>query len=81
MVRNRIKPDTTRIYLEIPLDYVGKDIEVLLYAVEEVKIDLNRPVHRDLHPGGFNGILTDEDWNRSLEEKHKHRDELGRRID
>ncbi len=79
MVRNKLKPGSTTVSIEIPLDYVGKEIEILVYASEEIKIDLNKPVHRDKLPEGIMGILPNDEF--GSDELQRHRDELGRRID
>jgi len=36
MIRTTIIPVTTKVYLSIPKDYIGKKVEVLLYALEEL---------------------------------------------
>lgn len=35
MIRKRITPDKQTVSIEVPKDYVGKQIEVLVYAMDE----------------------------------------------
>jgi hypothetical protein len=37
MIRTKVTPEHQYIYIHIPQDYVGKQIEVLLYAVDELQ--------------------------------------------
>ena len=37
MVRKLIIPSQTNVSIEVPKNYIGKEIEVLLYAVEELE--------------------------------------------
>ena len=37
MVRKLIIPSQTNVLIEVPQNYIGKEIEVLLYAVEELE--------------------------------------------
>ncbi len=37
MIRTVVTPQNTELHLSIPKDYVGKQIEVLLYTSDEVK--------------------------------------------
>jgi hypothetical protein len=58
MIRTTITPVNTNIHLSIPKDYVGKQIEVLLYATDE----LNRTNHGTANNAArFKGLLTDEE--------------------
>ena len=63
MVRAVITPRNQSISIPIPDNYIGKRLEVLLYASEEVKETL--PIK---NASRFKGILTDEE----AENYHKY---------
>ncbi len=86
MLRTRITPGDTRIYIEVPADYVGKDLEVLIYGIDEVKIDLNKPVQREAINGTLNGISHEVEAIHLNGINHpnghdRKRDAWGRKID
>jgi hypothetical protein len=60
MLRTIIIPENTNINLLIPKDYIGKRIEVLLYAVDELweNIPEITPVKRK--PSDFVGCISKE---------------------
>lgn len=64
MIRTIVTPQNTELHLSIPLDYVGKQIEVLLYTSDEIteekasvknpsslrgKLNLSNQQHKDFH--------------------------------
>ncbi len=78
MVRTTVTPKNTELHLSIPRDYVGKQVEVLLYATDEVtlgkplsesvsslrgKLNLSDEQQKDFHQ-----YLNDVrgEWNRDI---------------
>ncbi len=59
MLHKQITPQTTDICIAIPQDYVGRKLELLVYAVDE-PVDL--PLIQESQPSmsAFKGILTRE---------------------
>ena len=57
MVRKFIVPSERNILIEIPQNYVGKEIEVLLYAVEE----LEKKEIKNKNASAYRGIFTKEE--------------------
>ena len=62
MVRTVIIPNDHTICISIPGNYIGKKVEVLLYASEEIKEDTSQ-IHK-YNAARFKGILTDEEANK-----------------
>ncbi|MEA5428342.1 hypothetical protein [Arcicella lustrica] len=56
MLRTSITPGQRDILLSVPQEYVGKKIEVLMYAIEEIVEELPRKVTM----ADFWGKLSDE---------------------
>ncbi|WP_061298844.1 hypothetical protein [Leptospira borgpetersenii] len=71
MIRTRITPQNTDLHLSIPEMYVGKNIEVLLYAVDEIKEEPKTPVTMK----DFKGILSKESATKLQEKIQKEREE------
>jgi hypothetical protein len=44
MIRIIITPDNERISFDLPLDYVGKKVEVIAFTNEEATVDIDKPV-------------------------------------
>jgi len=61
MVRTIITPENQDVSIHIPEDYVGRQIEVLLYAVDELQNE-ERPEKKK--PSDFRGTLklSDEEY-------------------
>ena len=55
MIRTVITPDNTSIHLAIPESYIGKQVEVLLYTVDEVA-DIKPVIPKKM--SDFKGIIT-----------------------
>ncbi len=64
MIRTVVTPQNTELHLSIPKDYVGKQVEVLVYTTDEVaaetaptkstsslrgKLHLSNEQHKDFH--------------------------------
>lgn len=75
MIRTVIKPDKGYIKLEIPKEYVGKEIEVTYLPLNEVNKATSKPqkTMKD-----FWGILSDETATKLQEHVIKSRDEWER---
>ncbi|WP_061298387.1 hypothetical protein [Leptospira borgpetersenii] len=71
MIRTRITPQNTDLHLSIPEMYVGKNIEVLLYAIDEIKEEPKNPVTMK----DFKGILSKESAAQLQEKVKIERDE------
>ncbi|WPV02422.1 hypothetical protein SNE26_11605 [Mucilaginibacter sp. cycad4] len=54
MIRTTITPQNQDLSIHIPEDYVGKQIEVLLYAVDELLQEEKTPLKK---PSDFRGKL------------------------
>ena len=59
MVRTIVTPENNLLSLSIPNSYVGKKIEVLYYAVDEVEEEA-KPVKAN-NAARFKGLLTNEE--------------------
>ena len=54
MIRTIITPQQTNISINIPSNYIGKQIEVLLYAIDEVELEkTNAPLNASKYKGIF----------------------------
>ena len=67
MVRTTVTPDHANIKVAIPESYVGKQLEVLVYTIEEIQAEpsvamLVEPKERSVpkKPSDFKKILSDE---------------------
>ncbi len=79
MLRTTVTPNNTELHLSIPKDYVGKQVEVLLYTSDEVtqgklsggsasaslrgKLNLTNEQQKDFHQ--YLNDVRDE-WNRDI---------------
>ena len=59
MVRTLVTPEQQNISIHVPQNYVGKQIEVLMYAVDEL-VDEEKKVIVN-NAGKYKGILTKEE--------------------
>lgn len=63
MVRTTLIPDNTHIELDIPAEYVGREIEIVYSALDEMT-----PPDKKKTMADFLGILSDK----SAKKLHKH---------
>ena len=56
MIKTTIIPQQTNINILVPQNYIGKKIEVLLYAVDEITTDAPKNVTM----ADFWGVISDE---------------------
>ena len=80
MLRTTITPDNTNINLLIPRDYVGKQLEVLLYAVEELKENNNVQESKKRKPSDYAGCISKETAEALLKHVEQSRNEWERDI-
>ncbi len=77
MIRTIITPDKQRVSINVPKSYVGKKIEVLLYAVEELIEELPSKINKAAR---FKGLLSTEQAERYHQYLKKARNEWDRDI-
>jgi len=58
MVRTVIIPQKTDVHISVPESYIGKEIEILIYAKEEIHEQINNQVHKTM--ASYKGIITKE---------------------
>jgi hypothetical protein len=79
MIRTTLTPATTKVFLTIPNDYIGKKVEVLLYILEEVEA-VPSDVTTKKKPSDYAGSLSPEAANKILSYIEKSRNEWERGI-
>ena len=72
MIRTNIKPANTDIHISIPDDYVGRNLEMILYAVDE-PIELKPQEVNNM--AKYKGILTAAEAEQLQEYVKKSREE------
>ena len=76
MIRTTVIPTDTDIHLSIPEDYVGKEIEVMYYALDELK-QTKVPVKK---MADFRQMLTAEEADNLQDYVKKSREEWKRNF-
>lgn len=76
MIRTSITPQQADILISVPPQYIGKKLEVLLYAVEEITEAAPKPATM----AQFWGILSDESAQDLREASIRSREEWDRSI-
>jgi len=61
MIKTVVTPESNTLHLSIPNDYVGKEIEVLLYSKDEL---VERKSVKTNNAARFKGLLTNEEANK-----------------
>ncbi|HEX3385392.1 MAG TPA: hypothetical protein VHS53_09400 [Mucilaginibacter sp.] len=77
MVRTIITPDKTDVHLSIPPNYVGRQIEVMYYPVDELTEEKQLTTKT---MSAFKGILSEAEGNELQEYVRKSREEWDRGI-
>lgn len=77
MIRTIIKPDKRQIKIDIPKEYVGKEIEITYLPLEELNKEMQKPLKK---MKDFWGILSDDTAARFHEYVAKNRQEWERSI-
>ena len=77
MIKTIIVPENNNIYLHVPNNYIGKEVEVLVYTKEEIEKDTRttKKTMKDLW-----GIISDETAESLREQVAKTRDEWEERL-
>lgn len=77
MIKTVVIPENTSLHLTIPTSYVGKEIEVLLYAKDEL---VEGKTTKDNNAARFKGMLTNEEANKYNAHLKQARNEWDRDI-
>jgi hypothetical protein len=77
MIKTIVTPQNNSLYLAIPNNYIGREIEVLLYAKDELQEEKIKPKKTMAH---FSGILSDNDYQSLKSHTEKARKEWNRDI-
>ncbi len=77
MIRTILTPQNNSIHLSIPNNYVGKEIEVLLYSKEELAEE--KPKEKKTM-ANFTGILSENDYQSLKSHTEQSRKEWNRDI-
>lgn len=77
MIKTIVTPQDNKLYLPIPDSYVGKELEVLLYAKEELIEEKAKPQKT---MADFNGVLSDDDYQSLKQHTEQARKEWNRAI-
>jgi hypothetical protein len=77
MIKTILTPQNNNVYLSIPNNYIGKEIEILLYAREELTI--NKPKEKKKF-SDFNGILSEDDYKSLKSNSEQAREQWNRDI-
>jgi hypothetical protein len=75
MIKTSAIPQNNNYTLIIPDDYIGKKVEILIYALDEVAEDGAPKTMQD-----FSGILSDDEYQLLKSETEKARNEWDRAI-
>lgn len=59
MIRTIVVPDNTTVQLSFPEDYVGREIEILYYPLDELKEEIKSSPPNTL--AAFKGILSEKE--------------------
>lgn len=76
MTKTIVTPENNSILLPVPDEYVGKKLEVLMYAVEE--LSENEPQRKTM--ASYKGILTSEEAERLQQYVKQSREEWDNNI-
>jgi len=77
MIKTIVTPKNNNIHLSIPNSYIGKEIEVLLYAKEELAEEKATPKKT---MADFCGVLSENDYQSLKEHTEQARKEWNRPI-
>jgi hypothetical protein len=77
MIKTTITPQKNCLYLEIPNSYIGKEIEVLLYAKDELEEEKIKPKKT---MANFVGVLSENDYQSLRSHTEQARKEWNRAI-
>lgn len=78
MIKTVVTPEKTSYNLIIPAKYIGRKIEILLYALDEVSEEKNILSKKSM--ADFSGVLSENDYQALKEHTEKARKEWNRDI-
>jgi hypothetical protein len=61
MIKTTITPNTQTVFFEVPANYIGKEIEVLFYAKDELT---EQTLKKTESAANFKGLLTLDEANK-----------------
>jgi hypothetical protein len=79
MIRTIVTPQNNNLTVSIPNNYIGKEIEVLLYSKEELGEEVNEKKTKKTM-ADFRGILSENDYLSLKTHTEKSREEWNRDI-
>lgn len=77
MIKTVVTPQNNSLYLAIPNNYIGREIEVLLYAKDELE---QEPIKPKKTLADFTGILSENDYQSLKSHTKQARKEWNRDI-
>jgi len=80
MLRTVITPDNSNIHLLIPNNYIGRKLEVLLYAIDELKEEQPLVIAKKRKPSDYAGCISKETAEAMLKNIEQSRNEWERNI-
>lgn len=81
MIQTVVVPESNELHLILPLDYIGKNLNVICYSDEEVNNIVSFPnVNIKKKPSDFIGTLSKEEGEKMQEYVIKSRSEWNRDI-
>ena len=79
MIRTLVTPHTQTIQLEVPEKYIGKQIEVLLYSIDELNEDESKKSNIKLS-SKYRGMLSSEDASQLRKQVEQSRNDWEERF-
>jgi hypothetical protein len=77
MIKTTVTPQNNTLYLLIPDNYIGREIEVLLYAKDELEEEKIKPKKT---MANFTGVLSENDYQSLKSHTEQARKEWNRDI-
>jgi cytochrome c553 len=77
MIKTIVTPQNNTLYLVIPNNYIGREIEVLLYAKDELDQEKTKPKKT---MADFAGVLSEQDYQSLKSHTEQARKEWNRDI-
>jgi hypothetical protein len=77
MIKTIVTPQNNSLYLVIPNNYIGREIEVLLYAKDELDQEKTKPKKT---MADFAGVLSEQDYRSLKSHTEQARKEWNRDI-
>jgi hypothetical protein len=77
MIKTIVTPQNNSIYLSIPNNYIGRELEVLLFAKDELEEEKSKPKKT---MANFTGILSEDEYQSLKSHTEQARREWNRDI-